>query len=76
MKIERALAVAAAYRQLVAKTREVAGGYMRAAWGREPITEDREMNVPGGLDFSPLVPYEEAFLQAVANDLAWYRFWR
>jgi hypothetical protein len=76
MKIERAMKVAAAYRQLVAKTREVAGGYMHAAWEREPLTDDKQMNVAGGLDFSALDPFEQAYLDAVAQDLAWYRFWR
>jgi hypothetical protein len=68
--------VAASYRALVAKTREVAGGHMRAAWGREPITTDTEMNVPGGIDFSAIDPFVDAYLDAVAEDLAWHRFWR
>ena len=41
MKIERAVKVAAAYRQLVAKTRETAGGYMHDAWKREPSPTTR-----------------------------------
>ena len=76
IKIERATKVAAAYRQLVAKTREVAGGYTHDAWKREPITDDEDMNVPGGLDFSSLDRFETDYLDAVAEDLAWYRFWR
>jgi hypothetical protein len=76
MKIERAVKVAAAYRQLVAKTRETAGGYMHDAWKREPVTDDKDMNVPGGLDFSALDEFEKAYLDAVAEDLTWYRFWR
>ena len=76
MRIERATKVAAAYRQLVAKTREVVGGYMHAAWKNEPITDDKCMNVPGGLDFSVLEQCEKDYLHAVAEDLAWYRFWR
>jgi hypothetical protein len=76
MKIERATKVAAAYRQLVAKTREVAGGYLHDAWKRPPISEDNDMNVPGGLDFSSLDRFEKDYLDAVAEDLAWYRFWR
>ncbi len=43
---------------------------MRDAWNRPPITHDYEMNVPGGLDFSPLEPFERAFLDAVRDDLA------
>lgn len=76
MKIERARVVAAAYAALVAETREIAGGYIRAAWEQEPITDDRQMNVPGGLDFSALAPFETAYLDAVGDDLAWYRVWR
>jgi hypothetical protein len=76
MKIERALNVAAAHRQLVAKTREIAGAYMHDAWEQDPITDDTQMNIPGGLDFSTLDEFEQAYLDAVADDLAWYRFWR
>jgi hypothetical protein len=75
MRIERAQAVSTAYSQLVGETRRVAGGYMRQAWEAEPITEDREMNVAGGLDFSALQDLERAYLDAVCRDLAWYRFW-
>lgn len=76
MKIERARNVATAYGNLVAKTREIAGCYIRAAWQQEPITDDRQMNVPGGLDFSALAPLEAAYLDAVSHDLTWYRLWR
>lgn len=60
----------------MAKTREIAGGYIRTAWEQEPITEDRQMNVPGGLDFSALARFESAYLNAVRRDIAWYRIWR
>ena len=76
MRVERATKVAAAYRQLVAKTREVAGGYMRDAWERDPITSDREMNTGSGLDFSRLDQFETAYLDAVEADIKWDRFWR
>jgi hypothetical protein len=76
MRIERARSAAAKYRQLVAHTRAVAGGYIHDAWTKPPITGDDEMNVPGGLDFSSIDPFEQAFLDAVAEDLVWYRFWR
>ena len=45
MKIERADQVCEAYSALVAKTRRVAGDYIRASWEQDPITEDRFMNV-------------------------------
>jgi hypothetical protein len=73
MKIERATAVQKAYARLVAETRRVAGGYIRDAWEQEPITEDKHMNVAGGLDFSAIAASETAYLAAVRNDLAWYR---
>jgi hypothetical protein len=76
MRIERAGAVAGTYRQLVAQTRSIAGGYIRQASIDPPVEEDHQMNVPGGLDFSALDKFEQAFLDAVAQDLAWYRFWR
>jgi hypothetical protein len=76
MKIERAHHVATAYGNLVAKTREIVGGYIRTAWQQEPITDDRQMNVPAGLDFSALAPFESAYLDAVGHDLGWCRLWR
>ncbi len=76
MKIERAKDVSAAYSRLVSETRRVAGGYIRAAWESDPIVDDSGMNVPGGLDFSSMDEHEQAYLTAVARDLAWYRFWR
>jgi hypothetical protein len=76
MQIERATKVATAYRALVDTTREVAGEYMREAWEREPVQHDHEMNIPGGLDFSKVEPFQKAYLNAVAEDLAWWRFWR
>jgi hypothetical protein len=76
MRVERAIKVAAAYRQLVAKTREVAGGCMREAWARDPITTDAEMNTGAGLDFSRLDEFETTYLDAVDQDLKWHRFWR
>ncbi len=73
MKIERADAVQKAYSRLVAETRRVAGGYIRDAWERDPITADSEMNFAGGLDFSAIDACEHAYLDAVREDLAWYR---
>lgn len=75
MRIERAANVAAQYRALVVKTREVAGGYIRSAWESRPITGDGEMSI-SGLDFSALDGFVTAFLEAVAEDLAWWRVWR
>jgi len=76
MTLERAKRVSSAYQDLVAKTRAIAGGYIQEGWNQPPITTDREMNVPGGLDFSPIDPAETEFLEAVREDLAWWRIWR
>jgi hypothetical protein len=73
MKIERADTVQKTYARLVAETRCVSGRYIREAWERDPITADSEMNVPGGLDFSDIDACERAYLDAVREDLAWYR---
>jgi hypothetical protein len=76
LHIERARRVYVTYRALVAQSRKVAGGYIRAAWERPPITEDREVNVYKPLDFSAIDPFTDDYLDAVATDLAWWRFWR
>lgn len=75
MKVERAANVAAAYRELVARTREIAGGYVRSAWGDPPVTEDKNMNI-AGVDYAALDKFETTYLAAVATDLAWWRVWR
>ncbi len=76
LRIERAQGVAARYRALVGKTREVAGGHIRRAWDGPPITSDPEVNTRVALDFSAIDPFEKDYLDAVASDLAWWRFWR
>lgn len=76
LEIERAKRVAAEYRALVAQTRKIAGGYIRTAWENDPITTDREVNVYKPLDFSEINPFTDNYLAAVADDLAWWRFWR
>lgn len=38
--------VAEAFDDLIGATREIAGGETRAAWTADPITEDRQMNMP------------------------------
>lgn len=75
MKIERCTKVAVAYRHLVEKTREVAGGYMRASWNGDGAAEDKQMNI-ADIDFTPLKDYEDAYLDAVAQDLPAWKFWR
>lgn len=75
MKIERCRDVAAKYEHLVAKTREVAGGYMHEGWKAPAATNDAQMNI-GDIDYSTLSAFEDAYLKAVANDLSAWRFWR
>ena len=43
---ERSGHVATEYRNLVTKTREVAGGIVRRSWNEEPITSDSDMHSP------------------------------
>ncbi|MFZ0972287.1 MAG: hypothetical protein WAN22_08680 [Solirubrobacteraceae bacterium] len=75
MKIERCTNVAVSYRHLVDKTREVAGGSMRASWNGHGAADDKQMNV-ADIDFTSLKEYENAYLVAVARDLPAWKFWR
>jgi MoxR-like ATPase len=64
---ERSGEVAAEYRTLVAKTREIAGGIIRRSWGEEPITSDREMHSPEiASELEPLNHCEKRYMRAVA----------
>jgi hypothetical protein len=76
MRIERATQVAAAYQTLVGKTREIAGGYMKDAWQDEPVQTDADMNMRVPLEYGVLDRYVEAYLEAVKNDLPWWKVWR
>ena len=76
MRIERATKVGAAYQTLVAKTREIAGGYMKDAWQDEPVQTDADMNMRLPLDYSVLDRYVEKYLDAVKQDLPWWKVWR
>ena len=64
-----------AFTSLVTETRKVAGGYMRDAWQEPAATSDSEMNIVG-IDYDSLKTLEQAYLDAVAKDLSWWRFWR
>jgi hypothetical protein len=78
LRTERSERVAAEYRALVAKTREIAGGYMRDAWKGDPLEADKDMNIPD-IDYAPLQPFERAFLDATREDLSWWneiQWWR
>ena len=67
---ERSGRVAADYRGLVAKTREIAGGIIRRSWNEEPITSDSQMHSPEiAAELGALKPFEDGYLNAVADDL-------
>jgi hypothetical protein len=62
--------VGAAYTELVQLMRQVAGGAIRQGWDTPAPTTDAEMNVPPTkVDLSPLKPYEQAYMDAVARHL-------
>jgi len=69
--------VAHAYRELVRRTREIAGSQMREAWLADPNTSDSGMNMPN-LGLQHLEPYEDAFLNEASNNLVSLstRWWR
>jgi hypothetical protein len=59
--------VAAAYRDLVKKTREVAGGIIKRSWDKDPITSDGEMHAPEiATELQALRSHEDAYLDKVA----------
>lgn len=67
---ERSGRVATEYRNLVAKTREIAGGIIRRSWNKEPITSDSEMHSPEiAEELNALKPFEDGYMDAVADDL-------
>jgi hypothetical protein len=76
MRIERATKVATAYQELVGKTREIAGGYMKDAWQDDPVETDPDMNMRVPLDYSVLDKHVQAYVDAVKRDLPWWKVWR
>jgi hypothetical protein len=68
---ERAGRVATEYRNLVAKSRAIAGGIIRRSWNEEPITNDSQMHSPEiAEELRALKPFEDGYMNAVADDLA------
>lgn len=64
---ERPGAVADAYRELVAKTREIAGGIIKRTWDEAPIASDEEMHSPQiASELRALKPAEDAYMDAAA----------
>jgi hypothetical protein len=67
--------VTAAFAELVARTREIAGGLIRDGWNAAPITTDAEMNMPEVAEaLAPLKNYEQAYLSAV-REIVPPRWW-
>ena len=67
---ERSGRVAAAYRGLVATTREIAGGIIRRSWNEEPITSDAQMHSPEiAQELGALKRFEDGYMDAVAHEL-------
>lgn len=68
---ERSGRVAAEYRGLVAKTREIAGGIIRRSWNEEPITSDAQMHsFEIAEELGALKRFEDAYMDAVADEFA------
>lgn len=66
--------VASAYSHLVTKLRAVAGGCIHEAWMKPPVESDENMNI-NDIDLDALTPFEEAFIQAITDDLSWWPNW-
>ncbi len=71
---ERSGRAAAEYRNLVTKTREIAGGIVKRCWNEEPITADSQMHSPEiAAELAALKPFEDGYMDAVADELGGWR---
>src|SRR5574341_1480806 len=62
--------VGAAYAELLANTRKIAGGAIRQAWLDQPAVEDADMNIsPEIVDLTMLKPFEDNYMAAVRAHL-------
>ncbi|HEX6753669.1 MAG TPA: hypothetical protein VF093_08820 [Solirubrobacterales bacterium] len=62
--------VASAYRELVQKTRQIAGGIIKRSWDQEPIGADNEMHAPEiAAELQALRPFEDAYLDRVSAEM-------
>jgi hypothetical protein len=55
---------------LVDATRRIAGALIKEAWNTDPVGQDSQVHSPSW-DFSDLDRYDEAYLRAVTDHLAW-----
>lgn len=76
LRLERGGHLYAPYRALVRRTRIVAGRTVNEQWSTPPITDDKQMNLGQPFDVSKIDPYKDAFLDAVDEDLKWWRLFR
>lgn len=71
---ERSGRAAAEYRNLVAKTREIAGEIIHRSWNQEPIAADSEMHSPEiAAELAAIKPFEDGYMDAVAGELGGWR---
>lgn len=73
LRVERSNGVATAYNELVGKTREIAGGYMKDAWEGPPAENDTDMNRGVPLAYGALDTYVDVYLEEVKMALRWWR---
>lgn len=73
LKVE-APRVGSAYSRLVDETRRVAGAAIRDGWNLTPLTTDAQVHVRD-VDLTPIDPFEEAFLNVMADHLAPMPWW-
>lgn len=65
---ERSGQIAAEYRILVAKTREIAGGIIKRSWNENPISSDSEMHSPEiASELAALRGCEDSYMNAIAE---------
>lgn len=66
--------VSKAYSDLVAATRDIAGGQIAQAWEQEPLGPGEAGKIVG-VDFSGIGPHEDAFLLGVGDFLSPWPCW-
>lgn len=72
LRVERSNGVTRAYNELVGKTREIAGGYMKDAWEGPAAESDKDVNRRVPRAYGTLDTYVEAYLTEVKKALRWW----
>lgn len=71
---ERSGRVATEYRNLLFKTREIAGDIIQRSWDGDPISSDSQMHAPEIADrLADLKPFEDGYMDAVAGEIDGWR---